>query len=97
MQAAIVSIEPVTGTTVVTVAVIAMIAAHIDTKPACARCRGCADADDRQGGQHVRELSHCSSPLVVARGKTNAAVVCCREQWETFLNARSPSLHQCSR
>src|SRR5205085_1746502 len=41
--------------------------------------------------QYVRELPHCSFSTLGDVEKTNAAVVCCREQQETFLNARSPS------
>jgi hypothetical protein len=40
MQAAIVFIEPEAGATVVAVAIVAVITAHIDAESACACCRG---------------------------------------------------------
>src|ERR1043166_7161738 len=93
MQAAIMLIEPEARTTVVTVAVIAPIAPYIDAESACACGRGDTDGDGRQSVQH--EFPHHSSPLVVTPSKTNAALVCCREHRETFLNARSPSWREC--
>src|ERR1700752_1532471 len=64
MQATIVSVELDTRAAVVAIAVVSPIAADIDAESAGACGRGNADGEGRQCGQRVRELPHCSSPLV---------------------------------
>src|ERR1700752_1973073 len=65
MQAAVAPVESHTRSAVVAVAVIVAFAAHIAADPAGARCCRYTDGKRCQGSQRVRELSHCSSPLVV--------------------------------
>src|SRR5262245_38804101 len=92
MQAAVMVIEPHARSAVVAVAVIAAVAAHIDAESAGACSRRHADSQRRQGSQRVRELLHCSSPLLVTWRERMPQRFCCGEQRETFLNPCSSSL-----
>src|SRR4029077_19762895 len=65
MQAAVVLIEPHARAAIIAVAVVAAVAAHIDAEPAGAGRGRDADSKGCQCGERIRELSHCSSPLVV--------------------------------
>src|SRR5262245_8748889 len=80
VQAAVVLIESHARSAVVTAAVIVAVAAHIDAEPAGARCCRYTDGKRCQGSQRVRELSHCSSPLVVTWRERMPRRFCCREQ-----------------
>src|SRR5215468_1290201 len=91
MQAAVMVIESHARSAVVAVAVIAAVAAHIDAEPAGACSRRHADSQRCQGSQRVRELPHCSSPLLVTWRERMPPRFCCGEQRETFLNGCSPS------
>src|SRR5262249_52006075 len=64
VQAAVVLIESHARAAIVTVAVITAVAAHIDAEPAGACRRRNGDGEGCQFGAGIRELLHCSSPLV---------------------------------
>src|SRR5689334_19572706 len=63
VQAAVVLIEPHARAAIVAVAVVAAVSAHIDAEPAGAGGRRDGDGERGQGGDCIRELTHCSSPL----------------------------------
>jgi hypothetical protein len=92
MQPTITFIELDAGATIVTVAIVAMVAAYIEAKSRCAGYRRRSNGDGRQRCQNVKELPHGSFSVVVTQRKTNAASARCRNTKETFLNSGSPSL-----
>src|SRR5262245_38114229 len=90
MHATVVPVELDARTTVITVAVVTAVAAHINARSLRAGGGGDTDGESRQCGERIGKLLHCSSPLVATRRETNATLLCCRELQETFLNRCSP-------
>src|SRR5262249_11526281 len=90
MPAAVVFIEP-EPRTVVAVAIVVAVAAHIDAEPLRVGDGRGAHRDGRQSGNCVSELSHGSSSIFCSGKETNAGRARCRNQPGTFLNGRSPA------
>jgi hypothetical protein len=65
VQAAVVLIESYARAAIIAVAVVGAVAAHIDAEPAGAGGRGTADGERGQRGERIRQLTHCSSPLLL--------------------------------